>query len=196
VPYFVFVEFGSESVREFLARLRLALTQSRRLSPIHVTLRGPYAEPPPLAELQEYADRMHGYGVKIHDHGYFNTPTGFAVFLRAECSVFREIWDKPDFKVPGSLIQPHITVFESRSRLAAQAVRDFLKREPINIHTYNLHLSVYNSKGRQSDLFGIPPIFPSRKTLHGDIWRLPEDILDRATTLGKEIREAEAAGNL
>jgi hypothetical protein len=89
---------------------------------------------------------MHGYGVKIHDHGYFNTPKGYAVFVRAECTVFREIWDKPDFNVPKALIQPHITVFESQSREAAQAVKDFLKREPIHIHTYDIHLSVYSSK--------------------------------------------------
>jgi hypothetical protein len=195
LPYFVFVEFGSEPVREFLASLRVALTQSRRSSPIHVTLRGPYADPPPLDELQDYADRMHGYGVKIHDYGYFSTPNGYAVFLRAECTVFREIWDKPDFRVSKALIQPHITVFETPSRSAAQAVKDFLKREPIHIHTYDIHLSVYNSRSKQPDLFGIPPVFPSRKTIHRDIWRLPKDVLDRASSLGREILRAEASGD-
>lgn len=195
MPYFVFVEFGSESVRDFLSRLRAALSQSKHASPVHVTLRGPYPEPPPLDELQDYANRMHGYGVKIHDHGYFNTSRGFAVFVRAECTVFREIWDKPDFNVSKALIQPHITVFESPSRESARAVRDFLKRERIHIHTYDIHLSVYNSRSKQPDLFGIPPIYPSRPAIHRDIWRLPEKVLERATALGKKLQLEQATGD-
>ena len=97
--YFVFVEFGSSEVTDFLLRLRSALTQSKNSAPIHVTLRGPYKQPPALDQMEDFAERLRGYGVKIHDNGYFNTPVGFAVFLRAECTVFRELWDKPDFKV-------------------------------------------------------------------------------------------------
>ena len=190
MPYFVFVEFGSELVRDFLRKLRDALNGEPRQSPIHVTLRGPYDEPPAIAELQGYAERLRGYGVKIHNHGYFNTPTGFAVFLRAECSVFRELWDKPDYKVPRALIQPHITVFETVDRAAAQAVRDFLRQEAIHIHTYDLFLSVYESRSPQRDMFGIPDAKLSGPRLSRDIWRIPEDVLDRAQTLGSELAAA------
>lgn len=174
-------------MREFLRQLRDALSPEPKVSPIHVTLRGPYEEPPPIEELQAYADRLRGYGVKIHDHGYFANAEGFSVFLRAECSVFRELWDKPDFKIPRALIQPHITVFESNDRASAQSVKDFLKREDIHIHTYDLSLSVYQARSPQSDMFGMPPVLSSGLRLNHDIWRIPEGVLDRAKSLGSEL---------
>jgi hypothetical protein len=187
VRYFVFVEFGNSEVTEFLARLREALTQNKVNAPIHVTLRGPYSKPPPLDQVEEFAERLRGFGVKIHGNGYFNTPAGFAVFLRAECSVFRELWDKPDFKVSPALIQPHITVYESPNRLAAQRVRDFLKQEQIHIHTYDLFLSIYGSKVKQQDLFGMPAVSSPGKKISRDLWRIPEGVLERAKELGNEL---------
>lgn len=185
--YFVFAEFGSTEVKEFLDSLRNALSAGRKQSPIHVTLRGPYPEPPPEKNLQEFAELLHGHGVKIHDHGYFYSPAGFSVFLRAECTPFRELWDKPDFKVSKARIQPHITIYESHSRGAAQAVRDFLKQERIHIHTYDLYLSVYASKPVQRELFDLPTARPSGQRLKRDIWRVNEDVLDRAKVLGRSL---------
>lgn len=187
--YFVFVEFGSVEVTDFLTRLRNALSVEQKNSPVHVTLRGPYATPPEFEQLESFAERLRGYGVKIHDHGYFHTPSGFSVFLRAECSVFRELWDKPDFKVSRALIQPHITVFESPDREAAQAVRDFLKRENIYIHTYDLFLSVYQSKAMQRDMFGLPPVATPRTRIERDIWRIQDEVLERAKALGLQLAE-------
>ena len=187
MSYFVFVEFGSELVGDFLRRLRDALSCQAKSTPIHVTLRGPYPEPPSREQLEVFAERLRGYGVKIHDHGSFATPAGRSVFLRAECSVFRELWHKPDFKVSRALIQPHVTVFESHDLLAAQKVQEFLKRERIHIHTYDLFLSVYQSRSQQPDLFGMPPVASPVFGLNHDIWRVPEDVLDRATNLGREL---------
>jgi hypothetical protein len=186
--YFVFVEFGSSEVTNYLMRLRNALMQSKKSAPIHITLRGPYSKPPDLNQMEEFAERLRGHGVKIHGNGYFNTPAGFTVFLRAECSVFSELWDKPDFKISPALIQPHITVYESADRNAAQSVRDFLKREGIHIHTYDLFLSLYSSKSRQMDLFGLPSVSPLSQRIRGNIWRLPdEEVINRAQELGQML---------
>lgn len=187
MSFFVFVEFGSSPVIEFLTKLRDGLCATKKTSPIHVTIRGPYAEPPPIEQLDEFADRLRGYGVKICDHGYFSTPGGFAVFLRAECSIFRELWDKPDYKVPLASIQPHITVFESQDRDAAQRVRNFLRKENVLIHTYNLYLSAYESKAKQGDLFGLPVATPNGRALNQDVWRVPDEMLERARELGNQI---------
>lgn len=168
-------------------RLRSALSVEKKQSPVHVTLRGPYSLPLPEMELQDLAEQMQGYGVKIHDHGYFYSPAGFSVFLRAECTVFRDLWDKPDFKVPKSRIQPHVTIFESHSRAAAQAVRDFLKAERIHIHTYDLYLSMYASKPVQKELFDLPTARPTGARINRDIWRVDDDVIDRAKTLGERL---------
>lgn len=188
--YFVFAEFGSPEVQQFLSRLRAALSFTTKTSPVHVTLRGPYSTPPPEEELQELAEKMRGYGVKIHDHGYFYTPSGFSVFLRAECTVFRELWDKPDYKVPKARIQPHVTLFESKNRDAAQAVRDFLRAERIHIHTYDVFLSVFQSKSAQKNLFDLPIARPQGGRIRRDIWRVEEDVIERAKALGAQLAEA------
>jgi|EndMetStandDraft_4_1072995.scaffolds.fasta_scaffold33195_2 hypothetical protein len=194
MSYFVFVEFGSAQVIDFLSRLRNALQGESVSSPVHVTLRGPYKEAPKREQLEDYAERLRGYGVKIGDHGYFSTPNGFSVFLRAECSVFRELWDKPDYQVPLESIQPHITLFESADRQAAQSVRDFLRQERLLIHTYSIYLSVYKSKATQADFFERPTVSPSGKAINRDIWRIPEGILDRAAALGTRIATPQRDG--
>lgn len=192
MPYFVFAEFGNDEVLDFLERLRRALSQRTTSAPIHVTLRGPYAAPPSIAELEELASRLPGYGVKISSHGYFSTAKGFAVFIRAECSVFPQLWDKPDFKVPLSRIQPHITLFESESRVAAAQVRDFLRSENLLIHTFDLYLSVYESRAQQRDFFGLPPVRPKSKPLSRDLWRIPPGLLERANELGTRLAASDA----
>jgi hypothetical protein len=192
MPYFVFAEFGSPDVLAFLRRLRASFAGDSISSPVHVTLRGPYAEPPTVDELTEFASRLQGYGVKINGNGAFSTKKGFAVFLRAECSPFRQIWDKPDFKVPLARIEPHVTIYETTDREAARAVRDFLKREEILIHTYNVYLSVYESKARQGDFFGMPTATPRGERPNRDLWRVPEAFLERASTLGHQLAQNAA----
>ncbi len=192
MPYFVFAEFGNEEVLRFLRQIRSALSQEALNSPIHVTLRGPYSSPPSIAQLEEFAAQLPGYGVKIGSHGCFSTGNGFAVFLRAECAVFPQLWHKPDFKVPLSRIQPHITLFESANREAAALVREFLRTENLLIHTYDLYLSVYESRVKQRDLFGMPPAVPKSKPLARDLWRIPAGIVDRANALGARLATSNA----
>lgn len=188
--YFVFAEFGSDEVRRFLLRLRAALSGGNKSSTVHVTLRGPYAAPPSQQELNELAIALRGYGVKIHDHGYFATATGFAVFLRAECTPFRELWDKPDYRVPKALIQPHVTMYESANRAAAQRARDFLRAERIHIHTYNLFLRVFQSHAQQGQLFDLPVAKPHGNPVNRDLWRVKDDVIERARILGEQLAKA------
>lgn len=190
MPYFVFAEFGNPQVAEFLVDLRNALQCSNNLSPVHVTLRGPYRTPPSLDQLKAYSERLLGYGVRIGSYGYFNTPKGYATFLRAECTVFRELWDKPDYKTPPDLIKPHVTMFESIDRSAALEVRAFLRKEDIRIHTYNIYLSVYESRSVQGDMFGLPIVVPSMPPQNQDVWRVPKGILDRARVIGSRLAES------
>lgn len=194
MPYFVFAEFGNEEVLSFLRQLRRALSASDASSPIHVTLRGPYASAPSVSELDDLAAMLPGYGVKISNHGYFATSSGFAVFLRAECSVFRQMWDKPDYRVPLAQIEPHITMFESTNRAQAAEVRNFLRDENLLIHTYNLYLSVYESRTKQSDFFGLPIAAPKGKPIARDLWRIPDGIVERAQALGIKLAAERGDG--
>lgn len=184
MAYFVFAEFGNEVVVNFLTELRQALQAKPDPSPIHVTLRGPYKTPPSLVQLDEYAQQLRGLGIAISGNGWFSTPSGFAVFLLAECSVFRNLWDKPDFKVPRKHIRPHITLFESPNWDAARQVRDFLRQQSMLIHTYNVHLSIYQSRAKQADLFNRPTAIPNGRHISRDIFRIPKGMIDKASELG------------
>jgi hypothetical protein len=189
MPYFVFAEFGSAVVVNFLTDLRQALQGRPDTSPIHVTLQGPYKSPPKLEQLDKSAQLLRGLGVAIKGHGYFSTPKGFAVFVLAECTAFRDMWNKPDFRGPREDIRPHITLFESQNRDAAQQVKDFLRRENMLIHTYNVHLSIYESRAMQPDLFSRPTVVPAGKTISRDLYRIPDGMLDKARQLGARIAQ-------
>ncbi|WP_147284428.1 hypothetical protein [Pseudacidovorax intermedius] len=191
IKYFVFAEFGSARVVEFLEGLRYAFFQKKKNSPIHVTLRGPHARAISQNRLQELAELVRGYGVKIHSPGFFSTSTGYVVFLRAECSVFRDIWNKPDFDVSKFGIQPHITLFETKNKSDAERVLRFIKKEKIHIHTYDLYLSLYRSGNQQSDLFDFLIARPQGERPRPDIFRINDGVVERAHVLGKEILEKQ-----
>jgi hypothetical protein len=186
MSYFVFLEFASQQVRDFLEELRNALSGYQKASPAHVTLRGPFVRPPNPDQIERFADRLRGYGVRIGNHGYFTTPRGFSVFLRAECVVFREMWYKPDFRSPLKDIQPHITVFESNDLEAVQEVSNFLREENILIRTYDVYLRIYQSRMRQEqpDFFGPPIVSLDATPISQDVWDIRASVLDRARALG------------
>lgn len=187
MPYFVFVEFLEPSLTHFLVALRQALQGELDSTPIHVTLRGPYATPPNADRLQKYSDLLRGNGVRIGGAGYFATPKGFTAFVRAECSVFRNLWDKPDYRVPLDSIQPHITLYETINKESAKRVVKFLQDENILIYTCNVGLSVYTS--RQEDLFGSPIVASSDDTraTGREVWNVRDGILERARTLASQL---------
>jgi hypothetical protein len=119
--------------------------------------------------------------------GYFANEGAFSVFLRAESAVFKDIWWKPDFQVPISEIQPHITIFESRDREEALRVLNFLKAARISITTSSVRLSVYSSG--QKDLFGTTPVPSSsqKSRVRRDIVAIDEEVIVRATELGAQF---------
>lgn len=196
MPYFLFLEFANPQVEAFLSGLRDAFRSEPASSPVHVTLRGPYKRAPRREQIDGFAERLRGYGVRIGDHGYFSTPRGFSVFLRAECVVFKEMWDKPDFPGPLESIEPHITIFETHDRHAAQEVRNFLRKTNIRIHTYNVYLRVYRSTrgADQPELFGPPeaePSSPALRPVSRDVWwNIPAEVLDRARDLSVRLGTA------
>jgi hypothetical protein len=186
--YFVFLEFLESRVEGTLRELRDALQPWKKTkSPIHVTVRGPYRTEPDLVHLKALSDGVRGQGVRIIGTGYFAHGAQFSVFLRAESAVFRELWWKPDYPTPIDDIEPHVTIFESKSREEATLVLNFLRAARISIHTTSVQLSVYSSK--QPDLFGTLPVSetPPNVKLRRDIVAIDEDVISRARALGQQL---------
>jgi hypothetical protein len=187
MSYFVFLEFRDVRIVDLLAGLRAALSLGApSRSPIHVTLRGPYAERPEADQIRELSDRLRGHGVRIFGSGAFATSSGFAVYLRAESTVFRELWWKPDY--PSHLgLQPHVTLFEAAKREQADAVLRFLQNARIFIYTHDVELSV--TKSKQEELFGPPFVARAdRKLIRRDWITTGPDVLGRARALGARLR--------
>lgn len=192
--HFIFLEFLDPRVQSTLRELKDALRpELGSKSPVHVTLRGPYTTQPDSDFLVELSERLKGRGVRIIGAGMFKNPKGYAVFLRAESSAFRELWWKPDFQTPLADIQPHLTLYESTDKSTALLALNFLRAARISILTYSVQLSVYTPG--QPDLFGtrLVGIAPPNQSVRRDIVAIDPEVLPAAKDLGTRLAEMESA---
>jgi len=189
MAYFVFLEFCDPKVRDFLTSLRDSLTGRSNEKSVHVTIRGPYETYPDPQMLGSLKESLQGFGVTISGTGTFSTKQGYAVFLRVMSPVFSEIWWKPDFNINEHGINPHVTVFETPIKMAANKVEKFLRSERIQIFTLSVSITVYTSK--QLELFDTnidrsPDVQRTRRDRFGR-WEVKQGIMQRAASLHDEL---------
>lgn len=186
MPYFVFLEFNDPKVRSFLSSLREALQQRPSRTPVHITVRGPYEEAPPAERVNELRRKLNGQAVRLKGVGAFESSSVHTVFLKAESSIFREIWWKSDFPTAAFGMHPHVTLFESRNKADARAVASFLRKEQIEIYTRDVDLSVHETG--QGDLFGSTAVKPTTRVRGLDHLSVTQPgLLVRATALGARL---------
>lgn len=187
MAHFVFIEFTEPRLNLFLTQLREALQNEASSKPVHITVRGPYRAPPDPEFFRTLSQNLRGHGVCLRGAGTFETETGYVVFLRAEASVLKALWWKPDFPDSSHGVNPHVTLFETSSKAAAKEVEGFLRAEKIRIHTHGVELSLYQSK--QSELFGtaMATRVPRARLTH-DHWMVRPDLIPRARRLGARLR--------
>jgi hypothetical protein len=184
MKHFVFLEFTNPKVREFFADLRSAFNKRPLATSVHITVRGPYEEPPNKEILEPLLEKLNGYGLLINGTGIFKTKKGYAVYLKVSSPVFEEIWWKPDFKSEG--INPHITLYENKSLEKANQVEKFLKAERIEISTFSFTLTTYTSK--QNELFEETMDDAVLKKVSGfERWNVKSGIIDRAKRLSLSL---------
>lgn len=184
MAYFVFLEFTNPKLRKVLGDLKYALMHKKSATSTHVTIRGPYDEPPEAETLERLKEKIKGYGVAISGTGIFKLENGYAVYLEVKSPVFSEIWWKPDFK--SERIIPHITVFETENEKIANVVRRFLQKERIEIFTLSITLTVYRSK--QLELFeeSITKEDLENRSLY-EKWNLRPGLIERAARLREQL---------
>ena len=185
MPFFVYLEFTDPKVREFLYSLRESINGVQDTKPIHITVRGPYDKQPDVESLSELNEEIRGYGVLIGGVGIFDIPSGFVVYLKVQSPQFNKIWWKPDYKIEEYGINPHITIYETSNKEAAQIVEKFIRAERIEIFTFSSILTVNMSK--QNNLFetNINSILQGKRTRSIERWSVRPGIIQRA----KEVRE-------
>lgn len=187
MPYFVFLEFTDPKVREFLHSLRESITGRVDTKTAHITVRGPYDNVPEPGLIEQLNDEIKGHGVIIGGAGMFDTSPGYAVYLKVQSPTFSKIWWKPDYSIEQFGIHPHVTIYETNNLKDAQMVEKFLRKERIEIFTFNTVLTVNMSK--QSNLFeaNIDPELKKRRSSIYMKWSVKPGILQRAKVLGESL---------
>jgi hypothetical protein len=122
--YVVFV--GDLEIAACLDAIRLLAEGSLKHS-AHITLMGPYATP--RSDFSKMSERLRGETVRIYSNGTFFYDAQNTVFLKAECTAFRTLWDKPDI----SDFVPHLTVYDGGSRRYATEIAASLYQAGIDL---------------------------------------------------------------
>ena len=195
MSYFVFVEPTNKRANDLLSDLRRAFVNQDKEKPNHITIRGPYKDPPKAKELETWKGILKGHGISINGHGYFANKGFYSVFIRAECSAFNDVWDKPDFQSKTKPIQPHITLYETTDLDAARKVDDFLKKQNIKIYTHDFDLRVYAAKQEEMFIDALPKLSttsdrPIRRRTRLSV-PYADDVVVKARTLGYSIAFAK-----
>lgn len=187
MPYFVYLEFADPKLRDFLRSLREALNGEKEIKPAHITVRGPYENPPDPVQLEQLKDDIQGYGVIVGGADTFVTSSGFVVHLKVQSPAFKKIWWKPDYNIEKHGINPHITIFETDNRIRAMAVEKFLRSERIEIFTFSTVLTVNMSK--QSNLFetNIDSEIQKKRSRIIERWAVKPGIMQRAIVLRESL---------
>lgn len=177
MKHFVFLEFTNPKLRQFLEDLSSAINKRSVGNSMHITIRGPYNEPPNKNELEPLLEKLKGFGLIIGGAGIFETKKGYVVYLKVSSPIFEDIWWKPDFIGDG--INPHITIYETTKLENARIVEKFLKSERMEISTFSFTLTTYTSK--QIELFEETLSSEALKKISSfEKWIVKQGVLERA----------------
>jgi hypothetical protein len=148
---FLFLEIQDPLVVELLTSLKSIFNNKPSVSPIHVTVRGPYKKIPDEGYLEKLWDTIEGEGVLLNGIRHFEFENKRYVYIKTHSRAIRKIWWKSDYPIVEYGFNPHITLFEGPINIA-EKIEAFLKEERLEFYCHNLSLRLYTPG--QSDLFG------------------------------------------
>lgn len=191
---FVFLEIHDSLVVELLTDLRNIFYGKPSLSPIHVTVRGPYKSTPSEKAIEKLWSSIEGEGVLLNGIGNFEFGKKRFVYIHTKSKAIRKIWWKGDYPIFKYGFNPHITLYEGPTEIA-KVIEAFLKKERLEFYCHNLSLRLYTSG--QPDLFGdtnrevlVEHSIKSATYPLTHPYRWKEGIQDRAKELMQNINHA------
>ncbi len=92
----------------------------------HITVRGPYSQ---SYEMRRQQEKIRGTEVLADGIGAFLTKDQNTVYIRCHATTLQEVWRKRDFG-----FNPHITVYDGRSREFAKTLLNKLGSMTIRFH--------------------------------------------------------------
>ncbi len=115
----------------------------------HITVRGPYEHKLDEKKQKEIEKKINGKIVSINGVGAFFNENQSTVYLKCDSEDLMEIWDKPSYKG----YNPHITLYDGKSREYAKKLLNVLSRNDISFEATADRILPYNSIKGQKDLF-------------------------------------------
>ena len=110
----------------------------------HITVRGPYKQHYRMTRLNSLIRRS---VIRVDGCGQFSGLNQNTVFLRCDSPELKEAWNKPDYGVG---YNPHITIYDGKSREFADQLVDILKKYKLDFCFYaNSLLPLESVKGQR-----------------------------------------------
>lgn len=191
---FLFLEIQDPLVIELLTSLKSIFNEKPSLSPIHVTVRGPYKKLPEESYLEKLWETIEGEGVLLSGIRSFEFDTKKYIYIQTHSKAIRKIWWKSDYPIFEYGFNPHITLFEGPAS-TANKIEAFLKEERLEFYCHNLSLRLY--KTGQADLFGnvskevhLEHLTKDKKSILTQPYRWEAGIEDRAKQLMHSIKKS------
>lgn len=148
---FVFLEIQDPPVIELLSSIRSIFSDKPNLSPLHVTVRGPYKTIPDEKNIEKLWAIIEGEGVLLSGIRSFAFKDKKYVYIQSQSKAIRKLWWKSDFPISKYGFNPHITLYEGPIE-KANKIEQFLRSELLEFYCHDLSLRLYVSG--QPDLFG------------------------------------------
>lgn len=187
-PCFVILKLLDPDINALLLGLRHVFDCSERAPDVHITLRGPYYNRIPKANICKFEKIIGQDPITIQGIDVFQNETENVVYIGVHGDSLKQVWWKPDFPLKDFGFHPHISLHKTLDPAFAKAVSDFLRGEDIKLTCNDFRLTTYVSK--QRNLFPSDPL-PEGKCFRklSDIGLVHSDILYRAAKLVEEYRK-------
>lgn len=181
--HFLFVVPIDPDVVNLLSGLREIFNEKKFKTPIHITLRGPCANPIEAPTLRDRSDEITSTPILISGPGQFNVDDVLYVYLKARSKYLETYTFKPDFPKSTHDANPHITIYEGIDKSKAKKVYDFLRQEISPFYCHKFEITTYLSQ--QLTLPFLQPKLMSDADISGLIRlkKIKKGIFERAALL-------------
>lgn len=190
--YFLLLELTDPAVTAFFWSVRSILSGSRVLSPIHVTLRGPYeSEDSKHDALEAARKQLLGDVLQIGDVGRFSNRNEEVVYFKVNSPNLQAASWKRDYPVARYGFEPHISVYRGEDSEFADAAAQFLASRNIQVNCAEYRIVWHETTQ--------PNLFAPREPAVGEMislqesMRLNSGVLDDLTELAYAYRTSQSA---
>lgn len=143
MAYFVYLTLAPGEPRQFLNAL-IFLADPSTKNPAHITLKGPLKKQP--EDLTQIEQDFNQVKVSVFGAGDFFADSQNTVFLRCGSPMIKKHWKKKDYPY-----NPHITIYDGRSRLQAERVFHLLNQSRLYF-SVGIDKAVCIARGNQRSL--------------------------------------------